>query len=51
MPVFYYIFMNLNAIQCVIGWIQVGNRRWGLVDRSSDYIRMAFSEDFDDEST
>ena len=32
------IFMNLNVIQCVVGRIHIGKRRWGIVDRSGDYI-------------
>ena len=39
------IFINLNAIQCVIGRIRVDGRRWGIVDRSGDYVRTAFEDE------
>ena len=32
------IFINLNAIQCVIGRIRVGDRRWGIMDHSGDHL-------------
>jgi hypothetical protein len=37
-------FINLNAILCVVGRVHVGNKRWGIVDRSGDYVRTVFED-------
>lgn len=44
------IFINLNAIQCVVGQIKVGDRCWGIVDHSGDYLQMVFEDEpYDDD--
>ena len=38
-------FINLNAIRGVVGRVQVGGKRWGIVDRSGDFARTTFALD------
>ena len=38
-------FINLNAILCIVGRVHVGNKQWGIVDRSGDYIRTMIEDD------
>jgi hypothetical protein len=43
--------INLNANLCIVDWVRVGNKQWGILDHSGDYMQTMIEDSHGAEAT